>query len=403
MEKINELYEHLNLKPMVDAVLQEYDSQLENENDNHQHSSAKLKLKILFKQFNKKHPPQYHMKSHTLINPAFQHRIESMTPKEYETFRTIFGHIVQFLVPKYSHKEHLSQHMIGSINEVISTIHAYCRNNYNYKTSTPPYDYFFKNIITYYHASYFGMSSFEMDANCKSISKKESKSFQFQIYTMGDLAISSFNMSNSTQEFTLPAIHTGPKEVHFSITLSHWLVPFIRYLRGTMEQEPTIRQKEAKKFTNYSEPDFIIKLANGEKFITELKRAGFVKFYNKSVQLHQATLLQIGGYIQACETNVGFLVTPHILVRVVFVIPNDSNKSMKSTRGGTNKPSFKIDTFNHYDDTKSGLLAVWYSMIQDSPPRTLNKDELKELESTLQELKAEINQHEQGKSEAGKP
>lgn len=42
-------------------------------------------------------------------------------------------------------------------------------------------------------------------------------------------------------------------------------------------------------------------------------------------------------------------------------------------------------------------------MIQDSPPRTLNKDELKELESTLQELKAEINQHEQGKSEAGKP
>lgn len=76
---------------------------------------------------------------------------------------------------------------------------------------------------------------------------------------------------------------------------------------------------------------------------------------------------------------------------------------MKSTRGGTNKPSFKIDTFNHYDDTKSGLLAVWYSMIQDSPPRTLNKDELKELESTLQELKAEINQHEQGKSEAGKP
>lgn len=180
-------------------------------------------------------------------------------------------------------------------------------------------------------------------------------------------------------------------------------MPFIRYLRGTMEQEPTIRQKEAKKFTNYSEPDFVIKLANGERFITELKRAGFVKFYNKSVQLHQATLLQIGGYIQACETNVGFLVTPHILVRVVFVIPNDSDKSMKSTRGGTNKPSFKIDTFNHYDDTKSGLLAVWYSMIQDSPPRTLNKDELKELESTLQELKAEINQHEQGKSEAGKP
>lgn len=96
MEKINELYEHLNLKPMMDAVLQEYDSQLENENDNHQHSSAKLKLKILFKQFNKKHPPQYHMKSHTLINAAFQHRIESMTPKEYETFRTILGILCNF-------------------------------------------------------------------------------------------------------------------------------------------------------------------------------------------------------------------------------------------------------------------------------------------------------------------
>ncbi|KAI5949836.1 hypothetical protein CANMA_005416 [Candida margitis] len=95
----------------------------------------------------------------------------------------------------------------------------------------------------------------------------------------------------------------------------------------------------------------------------------------------------MGGYMKDLKCNSGYLVTPIIFTRVDFGIHNSIDEMTEGTSCSPNKPTLRIVKHNHHEDDSPGLFSAWYSMIQDTPPRTLEDSELENLKAALQELK----------------
>ncbi|KAI5949837.1 hypothetical protein CANMA_005417 [Candida margitis] len=254
MEHTSKLYDYLNLKIYIDNLLKRYKAG--EYMGTIQFSSNRLKWKDIRDFVNEDlAPSQENRRTKQLIKNAFEHRLCRLNAEEKKCFLKLLMELVQSSNPSAgSFEKPLSEPMIGLITEFLSSIHAYCRANNN---STITYDTWLQNLVNFQHCSYFKLSYFEVSTNkgaTKNILGEESDIFHFDETTVDEIELSSFRHLSHISAFTIPSYNMGSKEVHLSITLSHWLDPLINYLGGTIEQESTIHQIETEQPTKYSVP-----------------------------------------------------------------------------------------------------------------------------------------------------
>ncbi|KAI5961125.1 hypothetical protein CANMA_003899 [Candida margitis] len=229
------------------------------------------------------------------------------------------------------------------------------------------------------------------------------KKYQINTDVLSEITLNSFYNEESAPIFQLPTDDVGSKECHFSVMFSHWLRPFFNMIKGQGIQQPTIKTTNLDQTDTWAEPDWDLVDEDKENFFAELKRTGLSSFCDGSVG-HLKILAQAGVYFRACKSNTGFVVTPLIISRIGFNVPEDLKELEGSSNGDTRHSvtPLAIDVFNHASHNEGGLLAAWFSMLMEKPLRTLSEPELEQLEVTLQELKTMITEKKKQKQKKAK-
>ncbi|KAG5418147.1 hypothetical protein I9W82_004476 [Candida metapsilosis] len=371
MEAKQTLFKHLRLKEMMTAIVTSYKSNLAGTRTTTQAITHSPTLNEIFRDCRQRDPQLvYHFIEAVYLGDDYRNE------DEVASFKDIVLGIALFYGPAQPFKGQLSNKLIEKLRTVISDINSFCATNYN--DTEVPFENLVKNVVSFHQASYISLSCFIP------YSRPHSSSAQIindlQISGLGRFPVHSFYHARFCQAFDLPKTHVGPLEYNLRTVLDHWFTILTQYLQVESDDEVAVHSSEGG-FKKHSFPDYLFTYPDGRRVPVEVKRAPLDAFYHEGTISHLEIMIQLVTYMKMIRSDLSFLITPHILTRVVFK-SDDCDTSI-----GSKTPKLNVLTFNHFDDSEFGMLPAWVSMINDSHPQILSKAETDALGDVLDELK----------------
>lgn len=336
-----------------------------------------------------------------LLGEVYQHWTKQMDIRDIELFKTTCFKIGLLEMNFEPIRENFKRTTKHAINEFIEDMCSYIKTCWN---GSIHFSFLMKNYLSIKFAISFASLDFAPDESDTKVTESTTTSptskimfedYQIKTEVLENIKLINFQNLDVTQTFQIPVDDVGQKECHFSIIVTHWLRPLMKYLHSSGLQQPT-KRTELNTSKGWVEPDFHVEMEKSS-FSVELKCFKMSNFLNgKICQLD--TLVQVTKYLEAYADDLNFLVSPDLLARVRLDAPSESEKS-EGVVVNAEKPScylaLKVDVFNHETNERGGLIAALLCMLTEQPPKKLDDQEVNRLGVAIENLKLELREQKQ--------
>ena len=323
-----------------------------------------------------------------LVYQAFGNWLIPMEEDNRELFRQILTKVCSLSYNIEPLQQEIPTKMSKSLIELVTDLESYLRGR---EFEHIPYSDFLGHIFAVRTSMLFKVQFKGKLVNSKerrsSESKKKAEAYTLKKSMLQDIKLVSFHIKGGCPKFTIPIDDINSKESGFTCYIKHWIFTICEYMQIQKQQQPSISQENSESESSI-EPDYIMTYGNQQGFITELKIKQLAHFFNGSVE-HQKVLIQIVLYMSNCNWSTGFVLTPAILGRVIF------QGADEGTTDYDDDFPFKIDVFDHRLNEEGGLVAGWYSMLKENPPRKLNDLESRKIKLALENLKEKLRKEQE--------